>query len=865
MHLGALRVEVAARPRVVDERLRRRLQRQRALDAGPLVHRVARAAALRHLVRHLDHDLRRLPGRHEVGDVVLVRAAVVLVPGDLLVVHPEPGLRRHVADLEPDALPRPRGGNLDRPTHPADAVKDMAKRLRAAIPRAVPRFRRARFADALRLEKTGQADLPRLPPVLPFLEAVPERIAGRSPLRGRELPFAREVERRRRIFTEDGIHHRDPLGTHPPQLIPRNALRDVLGIAQCRHGGIPRDLRIAGRRNGKPHNARMGLGLAGRFPEHVEELDPCRRGKVDQRARTARCVDEVDGAVRGSGAGADVIRVDGHDALVRALALDPRVAVLRVVRRELPPLKRVEVLLGKREPMADHVVVRRRNRLEDHRILDRREKHVQDRKRRALRRLVTAPDEHVRVHRDAAGREAEVADALAVGGRVGGTVGAPHHVAVLEDRRSHVMLAELHQHVGLDFLQAREDVLHQPVHRIGKRAVVASRIVVLQGRVVLRQHEVVDEVQLDAVEVPFADDALVGGDQVLAHLREPGVEDAGVAAPQHHALELRIILRLVAHERDRQPEHVLEARLVHGGDMRLHVREPVRDRHPVAGGAVERAAVDLLPSVVEDHGLHAERSGKARLFLQLVRMHVLKVGVPRGIERGERGLRRVRGDESVFPGDPFGALADGVGEFAAAPVEHHGHLVFAERRDGRGEELAAADHLARPVVRVEPELEGVERLGARERHRRAFLRVEADGNRRLPRQLGLELRRPAPPELRPHMVAVAREVARPHVLHARARHPEEHAELRRLRGGGRRNPHRNHVAPVVLGRLDVELPVSRVVARHLGRAGVCRVDGGDHAALVVHVRRERARDAEDRDECHDPHCHKSYSCCFVDG
>ena len=98
---------------------------------------------------------------------------------------------------------------------------------------------------------------------------------------------------------------------------------------------------------------------------------------------------------------------------------------------------------------------------------------------------------------------------------------------------------------------------------------------------------------------------------------------------------------------------------------------------------------------------------------------------------------------------------DGLGECAAPSVKHDGHLVFAERRDGRGEELAAADHLARPVVRVETELEGVERLGARERHRRAFLRIEADGDRRLPRQLGLELRRPAPPELRPHMVAVA--------------------------------------------------------------------------------------------------------------
>ena len=246
VHLGALRVEVAARPGIVDERLRRRLQRQRTLDAGPLVHRVARAAALRHLVRHLDHDLRRLPGRHEVGDVVLVRATVVLVPGDLLVVHPDPGLRRRVADLEPDPPTRPRGGDLDRPPHPADAVKDMAKRLRAAIPRAVPWLRRARFADALRLEKAGQTDLPRLPPVFPFLEPVPERIAGRGPLRGRELPFAREVKRHLRVFAENRIHHRDLLGAHSPQLIPRNALRDVLGIAQRRHGRLPRDLRIAG-------------------------------------------------------------------------------------------------------------------------------------------------------------------------------------------------------------------------------------------------------------------------------------------------------------------------------------------------------------------------------------------------------------------------------------------------------------------------------------------------------------------------------------------------------------------------------------------------------------------------------------------
>ena len=92
MRLGALGIKVAAHPRIVDVCLRRGLQLDVAVESAPAVHCAEKTLARRNLVARLrDHDCVRA-WRNEVGDVVLVRAAVAIYQRHLPVVNPEPPL-----------------------------------------------------------------------------------------------------------------------------------------------------------------------------------------------------------------------------------------------------------------------------------------------------------------------------------------------------------------------------------------------------------------------------------------------------------------------------------------------------------------------------------------------------------------------------------------------------------------------------------------------------------------------------------------------------------------------------------------------------------------------------------------------------
>ena len=327
--------------------------------------------------------------------------------------------------------------------------------------------------------------------------------------------------------------------------------------------------------------------------------------------------------------------IDRGDALACVFAGDQRVVELGVLRAERTILKRGAVLLGERYPVAHHVAVRRRCLREDHRVLHCRKKRVENRTRRALRRLLGRPYEHVGVDGRIAGCKPKVADELAYLVRVRRTVRRADHVAVLTYRRAHVLLAKLYEDIWPDCRQAADDILHQCVDCNGNRTDVTPGVAVFLRRIPrLRDLELVYEVEFETVEAPVPNGALVGLHKVLADLRKPRVENPDVRRARIEQLVPEALPRcgFVPDERHSKPEHVaLDPGLVHAAHVRLHVRKSFRHRHPVARRRVVRPALRLLPSVVKDHRLHAERGRELRLRLKLPRMDVLPEGVPRRV------------------------------------------------------------------------------------------------------------------------------------------------------------------------------------------------------------------------------------------
>ena len=288
------------------------------------------------------------------------------------------------------------------------------------------------------------------------------------------------------------------------------------------------------------------------------------------------------------------------------------------------------------------------------------------------------------------------------------------------------------------------------------------------------------------------------------------------------------------------------------GHVSLHVGEAALDRHPVARRGVEPLGLHLLPAVVEDHRLHADLGRQLRLRLQLVRVHVLQERVPRRVERIERRLGGVRRLEAVLLRHPPRAGRDRLGPVASAPVEHDLRDVLLPR-DGRPrEELATADHVARALLGVESEDHVLHRLAAGDGDGRDARRVEANDEWRFVRELGVVRRLPAPPQTRPEMGTVRLMVARPDVLHARAGHAEEHAELRRSGVVRPREAHRHHVAVVIHRCGDVEDPAPRVTTGDLGRPRKRRLNRLDDGRLLVHYVREQRHQARHENKCHAP-------------
>ena len=107
MRLGAVRVEIAANPDIVDECLRRGLQLYRAQNAAEARNRLRRPELGRGGIRDLNHKPRLLARLHKIGDLELPRGAIVEDVRDGHIVHPEPSLTPNATDFQPDALALP--------------------------------------------------------------------------------------------------------------------------------------------------------------------------------------------------------------------------------------------------------------------------------------------------------------------------------------------------------------------------------------------------------------------------------------------------------------------------------------------------------------------------------------------------------------------------------------------------------------------------------------------------------------------------------------------------------------------------------------------------------------------------------------
>ena len=222
MNLCNLLVKVSSHPGVVDADLWRCLQLDVAIDAAPAVDIAHQPLARRQHVVHAHENAVRTARLHKRRDVVLVGAAVGIHPRDRMLVHPEPALGAHAADLEPDLLAAPIRWQGDIFAVPALAHVDMTELLGAAVPERIPWERHSRLAHALRLPGAGHVDLPRLGPRPVHAAAAGDRrifvhlckrhlrvpVPARKNLGLREeLPFAAQGDEVGRRLASDRVHH----------------------------------------------------------------------------------------------------------------------------------------------------------------------------------------------------------------------------------------------------------------------------------------------------------------------------------------------------------------------------------------------------------------------------------------------------------------------------------------------------------------------------------------------------------------------------------------------------------------------------------------------------------------------------------
>ena len=135
------------------------------------------------VVAHRGDQLRRFARRHEIGNVILVSAAIGIQMGDAMLVYPEPGLGTHAADFQPDAFILPVSRDIHGTAVPRGSHVQVFYRSWNTVKRWVPGLAHAGFAHTLRLPAPGYGNGPAAAPVrfIPagaFTHAVPPHKPG---------------------------------------------------------------------------------------------------------------------------------------------------------------------------------------------------------------------------------------------------------------------------------------------------------------------------------------------------------------------------------------------------------------------------------------------------------------------------------------------------------------------------------------------------------------------------------------------------------------------------------------------------------------------------------------------------------------
>ena len=293
----------------------------------------------------------------------------------------------------------------------------------------------------------------------------------------------------------------------------------------------------------------------------------------------------------------------------------------------------------------------------------------------------------------------------------------------------------------------------------------------------LTKTEGVDEVELEAVDVPVLERLDIGVDEEFPDLREARVENrsahAAVVSFDILALELLVVGALEPYEGNGVPHHVLDSEVLHPLHVRGHVGEAALRDLPVAAERVAAVRVVRLPAVVDDESLHAEFRRDRKLRFDVCGEDVLVEIVPARVERVAGGNWNAARHDVRRLLDPRYGFAHRVGKALRASIEPHTRLVVRNRGLGRLEpanaDLENTPFLADTayVVEVTHTLLGRDGKMAR------VVSIEVDEDRHALRDLGVRTRAP----VRAHAAVACVDV--PGIVHADLRNQRRQTRLRR--------------------------------------------------------------------------------------
>ena len=159
MNDGFTFIKVTLHPRVRDMHVGCCFEFHVANQAARTMSPACHPFTARHVVSNACNDRNILSRNDTVGDVVFVDAAVGVVMRYRFPVYPEPALRPHSADFQPDAFVFPCRGNSCIAVVPGRSHVDMTQRIRCAIIH-IPRLADSWLSYTLRLPAAGDLDCP---------------------------------------------------------------------------------------------------------------------------------------------------------------------------------------------------------------------------------------------------------------------------------------------------------------------------------------------------------------------------------------------------------------------------------------------------------------------------------------------------------------------------------------------------------------------------------------------------------------------------------------------------------------------------------------------------------------------------------